>query len=93
MAYYVISYDLHNQRHYEAVWALLGSWGAVRLLESLWVVSLNNGAGEVRAAIEKAIDSDDSIVVIELKPGSSWASVRARQSGVNWLSNNIQNYG
>lgn len=45
MAHYIISYDLHKQRTYEPVWKALESWGAVRLLESLWVVTLNNGAG------------------------------------------------
>lgn len=66
MAYYVISYDLHKQRTYPPVWALLESWGAVRLLESLWGVTMNTGAGEIRAALDKVVDADDSTAVIEL---------------------------
>ena len=36
MAHFIVSYDLHNQRNYKPVWDRLESWGAVRLLESLW---------------------------------------------------------
>ena len=32
MAHFIISYDLHHERHYQPVWNLLESWGAVRLL-------------------------------------------------------------
>ena len=92
MAHFVISYDLHKQRTYETVWELLESWGAVRLLESLWVVSLNNTAGQVRDALNEAIDADDSTAVIELKAGSGWATMRARTAGVEWLKANIRRY-
>jgi hypothetical protein len=92
MAHFIISYDLHKQRTYQPVWNTLEGWGAVRLLESLWVVTLNNTVGEVREALLKVIDSDDSVAVIELKAGSGWASTRARQAGVDWLTSNIQRY-
>lgn len=89
MAHFVVSYDLHKQRTYQAVWDLLESWGAVRLLESMWLVSLNNAASEVRDALKGAIDNDDSTSVLELKPGSDWAATRAQKAGVKWLKENI----
>lgn len=92
MAHFIISYDLHYQRHYQPVWDLLKSWGAVRLLESLWVVTRNDSVGTLRDALKNVADSDDSVAVIELKPGSEWASQNARQEGIDWLSRNIRRY-
>jgi hypothetical protein len=92
MAHYIISYDLHKQRTYEPVWRLLEGWGAVRLLESLWVVTLSSTVGAVRQAVTNAADSDDAVAVIELKAGSEWASLRAKQAGVDWLTSNIRRY-
>jgi hypothetical protein len=89
MAHFIISYDLHNQRHYQPVWDKLESWGAVRLLESLWVATLNNTAGEVRDALKLVVDKDDSIAVIELKKGSGWGTWNGKKPGVDWLKANI----
>jgi hypothetical protein len=90
MAHFAVSYDLHNQRTYTPVWNLLRSWGAVRLLESLWLVTLNSTAGQVRDALQRAADADDSVAVIELKTGSDWACVRAKSAGIEWLRTNIR---
>src|SRR5262245_29459523 len=90
MAHFAISYDLHKQRTYEPVWNLLKSWGAVRLLESFWVVTLNNTAGQVRDALQRVVDTDDSVAVIEIKTGSDWACLRAKSAGVEWLRRNIR---
>jgi len=38
------------------------------------------------------MDADDSVAVIELKPGSEWAALRARELGTDWLTQNIQSY-
>jgi CRISPR-associated endonuclease Cas2 len=89
MAHFIVSYDLHNQRNYKPMWELLESWGATRLLESLWVVTLNNTTAEVRDALNQKIDNDDAIAVIELKSGSMWATMRARKAGVDWMKANI----
>lgn len=93
MAHFIISYDLHNQRTYPPVWKLLESWGAVRLLESLWVVSLNIGPAWIREQLKAVMDSDDAVAVIELKTGSDWSTQLARTLGNNWLTTNIRNYG
>ena len=89
MAHFIVSYDLHKQRSYGPVWKLLEDWGATRLLESLWVVTLGNKAGEVRDGLKAVIDDDDSIAVVELKAKSGWAALRAKPDGVAWLRANI----
>jgi len=90
MAHYIASYDLHNQRHYQPVWEAIEAMGGTRLLESLWVLSTNLTAAQVRDKIKAAADNDDSIAVVELKPGSDWACVRAKERGVAWLRQNIR---
>jgi CRISPR-associated endonuclease Cas2 len=89
MAHFIISYDLHNQRSYEPVWEKLESWGATRLLESLWVGTINKTATAVRDELGAVIDDDDSVAVVELKQGSYWACTRAKTAGVEWLKRNI----
>jgi hypothetical protein len=89
MAHFIISYDLHNERHYQPVWDKLEGWKATRLLESLWVATLNNTATEVREALKAVADSDDSIAVVELKTGSGWSTWNGRAAGVEWLRRNI----
>lgn len=89
MASYIVSYDLHQQRHYQPVWNLLESMGATRLLESLWVITTNLTAAQIRDALQNVIDNDDSTAVIELKPGSWWANRLAKPLGVQWLQRNI----
>lgn len=89
MAHYIASYDLHNQRNYQPVWNALENMGATRLLESLWVVTSNLSAGDIRDRLKNAADSDDSIAVIELKEGSNWGTWNSRPTGVEWLKRNI----
>lgn len=89
MAHYICSYDLHHERHYPPVWDALEKMGATRLLESLWALSTNLTAAEVRDRIKQAADNDDSIAIVELKAGSTWASTKAKTKGVNWLRQNI----
>ena len=89
MAKFMVSYDLHNSRTYEPVWKALEFWGAVRLLELVWLVSLNSTASEVRDSLQKVIDGDDLIAVLELKEGSFWATLHAKAEGISWLKKNI----
>ena len=89
MGLYIASYDLHNQRTYQPVWDKLGSWGAVRLLESLWLVKSALTASEIRDALQAVADSDDSVAVVELKAGCYWSATRAKQAGVDWLKKHI----
>lgn len=89
MAHLVISYDLHQQRAYKPVWDYLEGIGAVRLLESLWVVTTSKTPAMVRDDLKAKGDSDDSFAVLELKSGSGWATINAKAAGVAWLRANI----
>jgi CRISPR associated protein Cas2 family len=89
MTFFVISYDLHNARAYEPIHRQLKSWGAVRMLESVWLANLNGNATQVRNILQNLGDSDDSFAVLELKQGSDWATIRAKPGATEWLRANI----
>ncbi len=89
MALFMVSYDLHNVRNYGPLTTALTQAGAVKLLESVWLWSVTDTATGVRDALQRFVDGDDSIAVLELKSGSGWATTRARQPGVDWLKRNI----
>ena len=85
MSEYVISYDLHRDRNYQHIYDLMDVWGAVRLHQSVWLVSLPVTAGAVQRWLTQAIDPDDSVVVLQLKPGLQWASYRLEDGPLAWL--------
>ena len=90
MSLYLISYDYHKQRDYRRLYALLGSWGAKRLLESLWLASLTGTAAQVRSVLKSVADADDTFAVIELSSSADWAvTAGAYVDGVTWLQTHI----
>jgi hypothetical protein len=89
MAYYAISYELRDPRHCPHVWAKLEAWGAVRLLETLWLLASPKTAQQIRDDLQKLVDIDDALAVIELKTGSYWSCLRAKHAGVTWLKRSI----
>ena len=89
MRLYAVSYDVHEERNYQLLIEGLRKVGAVMLLESLWLIAVNDGAREVTDWMRSLANKDDPVVVIELQPGSSWSSVGAKRDGTAWLTRNI----
>jgi hypothetical protein len=89
MGHLLVAYDLHSQRTYPPVCEKLESWGAARLLESVWLVTVDITAAQARDALKAVVDAKDAVAVIELQAGSGWASLRIRDAGLNWLRRNI----
>jgi len=72
MALYTLSYDLRNQRNYQALYDELVEFDAVRILESHWCFKrANTSVSSLRDHFGKLIDSDDGLFVAEV---SNWAS-------------------
>ena len=89
MAAYVVCYDLQDPQMYQRVWDLLDDWDGVRLLESLWAVSSEKSALELRNALKAVTGADDGIAILEIKPGSWWACENAEADGLEWLRRRI----
>lgn len=90
MPAYLIGYTYHRERDYRRLYALLAKWGAKRVLDSTWLANLSGTAVAVINALKAVGDADDSFVVIELKPGSDWATTAGvYQEGADWLGVNL----
>ena len=85
MAIFCVSYDCHKVRDDLAFRTALEKSGGVRLLESLWLISLDWTAVELRDAVMVHLDNDDSLVVLDLDSSRSWATARAMEEGTEWL--------
>jgi hypothetical protein len=90
MATFLITYDTHAGRNYQSLYDGMAEHGGVRLAESVWGIVLNNTAGEVRDWVKNLLDSDDTIIVIQVKPKPSWATQKAKNGASDWLKENCQ---
>jgi hypothetical protein len=87
---FIITYDTHFGRNYQALYDAMKENGGVRLAESVWGIELNNKVGDVRDWVKAQLDEDDTIVVIQVKPTPSWATAKAKQPASDWLKKNCQ---
>lgn len=86
MAQFLITYDNHPPRNYSNLYRLMANWNAVRLAESVWLANLNGPASEVRRFVMGALQHGDTVAVLELKPGSDWATMKVNAAANAWLS-------
>lgn len=88
MSVFLISYDAHRVRDYRDLYDAMNKIDAVRILESLWAVNVNNTETEVRSWVRDLLDDDDSIFVLKLKPPHAWAGRYLKESASDWLKAN-----
>ena len=86
---YMISYDLRKIRNYDGLIKLLRGWKCISPLKSLWFGTLNGPTAAIRDLLRTQMDGDDGLVVVELKPGSDWATYSPNENGAEWLKANI----
>ncbi|MFW1746254.1 hypothetical protein ACG9XW_08540 [Acinetobacter guillouiae] len=87
MAFYVVSYDLHKDRDYsrihKGIMDLSSNW--CKPLASLYVLESTKTSLHVRDFLANYLDSDDSLLVIEVKPPLNWAARNLSSDVVKWL--------
>jgi hypothetical protein len=77
---YLVSYDLVTPgKNYEQLWAMLRSIGAVRILESEWLVTLS-GTTPINLANRalQFMDGNDRIFVTEVPSNYAYRSLLAK---------------
>jgi hypothetical protein len=73
MTVYVVSYDLRKPgRNYQPLWTRLAAWNAVRGLESMWFISTNTTAEQLRDDLRQYIDANDGLFVAALVGQCAW---------------------
>lgn len=90
MATFIITYDTHFGRNYQALYDAMKEHRGVRLAESVWGIVLNNNPHEVRDWARSLLDDDDTIVVIQLRPEPNWASWYASDDATEWMHDYIK---
>jgi hypothetical protein len=86
---YLITYDNHPPRNYDALYRLMAEWKAVRLAQSVWLVELRGPADAIRNIVQGKLQLNDTVAVLELKPGSDWATSHVSAAASAWLSANV----
>ena len=89
MARLLIGCELGKQSTAETVRSALESWGAVRLLETLWLLSTRLDARYVTSALQDLVAPQDSVAVIDLQPGSEWSAAGLSEAAAEWLREHI----
>lgn len=89
MRTYLVTYDLHKDRDYRSVIKILEEHGAVRLMESTWVVRHPAG-GSLLDALKKAGDADDSFFIIELQKELPWVGENLNDDGRAFLEKHVR---
>lgn len=65
MALFVVSYDLVKRKDYQTLWDAFSELGGQKVLNSMYLIELNNTAQEVVDHFSQYIDDDDRIMAIE----------------------------
>lgn len=89
MKVYQISYDLRQQKNYEALYERikkLGNW--CHALESCWVVTTDKTAGQIRDSLKPALDQDDGLLATKLTGEAAWCGLGDRVS--QWLKQQLE---
>lgn len=92
MSVYAITYDLHApQQDYDKLHDSIKSLGAYsKSFDSFWLVDSSLKASEIRDKIKSVVDSDDILLVIEVK--KHWASFNLPNGAVEWLKSEKRSF-
>jgi CRISPR/Cas system-associated endoribonuclease Cas2 len=87
---FIVSYDLRQPgRNYAALAAVLVALGAVRVLESVWVLpSSPHSAQAIHTLLAQHIDYNDQLLVARLSGEAAWSNSIAAPL-TTWLHQNL----
>lgn len=73
---YTVSYDLRRQRNYQNLYDALSTYPqAVRILESIWLLTTSRSAVEIRNHLSQHIDGDNRLFVAALTGEAAWSGL------------------
>ncbi|WP_342432617.1 hypothetical protein [Neobacillus sp. FSL H8-0543] len=92
MAVYAVTYDLLTPgQDYTSLHERLKEYGNYsKRFDSFWLIDTNSTAAEIRDALKVHVDTNDRLLVIEVK--SHWASWNIPQGMVDWLKNDSRTF-
>lgn len=80
MALFVVSYDLVKRKDYQTLWDEFTRLGGQKVLDSMYLIELDNTSQEVVKHFSQYVDDDDRLMAIEFseKPRFTKALVGTR---------------
>lgn len=86
MAMCLITYDLHApHRDYEPLLRAIRALGdACHTLKSVWIVASGYSASEIRQKLERLLDGDDQLLVVEVSD-RKWSQVNLDAATADWF--------
>lgn len=92
MGVYIITYDLHKPtQDYKSLHdeiKALGIWA--KPMESFWILDTKLEAKDIRDKIKEVIDSNDKLLVMEVK--KHWASSAISKGVTDWLKHKNRSF-
>ncbi|MDZ4775622.1 MAG: hypothetical protein SGJ23_02430 [Alphaproteobacteria bacterium] len=90
MTIFVVGYDLNSPgQDYVSLIAELRRVKGAKLLESTWIVDVNQTASQLRAALKTYGDSNDGYIVFEVTPFADWAVQNVSAGAAVFLDRNL----
>lgn len=87
MTCYIISYDLRNNRDYDALYDAIKSYPKwAHIVESTWAVVTSRTAVQIRDHLTTILDDDDRIFVVKSGTEAAWRNCICRNK---WLKDNL----
>lgn len=87
MKCYIISYDLRNDRNYDALYKAIKSYPKwAHVVESTWAVVTTRKAVQIRDYLTTKVDDDDRVFVIKSGTEAAWKNSICRNE---WLKDNL----
>ena len=84
---YIVSYDLRNNRNYDALYSAIKSIGRwAKITESTWAIVTTESAVEIRDHLKGVVDSDDRLFVVKSGVEAAWSNSICRN---DWLKENL----
>lgn len=89
MTTYIVTYDLHSHgQNYDCLFKKLKSYPRwCHMQGSVWVVTSNNTAAQVRDHLSPCLDKNDKLFVGKLSGEAAWVGYPTEVS--NWLKKNL----
>lgn len=86
---YLVICDPDPAQDYADFRRLMAGWGGVQLTPASWLAIFNRDPSDIREMVRRTLRSTDTIVVIELKRGSQWATANVAEAVNASLAANI----
>jgi len=82
---FAISFETQDERARQVALEKLRSWRATEVHGTFWLIEADNTAAELREFVGSVLDSEGTVVVVELRKGMNWSLHNPVPASLEWL--------